>query len=57
VVTDGEKDGTNDWGGAASDDETVATHNTERRRTSEENLSDLVRNTPGFKVRPEAIID
>jgi hypothetical protein len=57
VVTEGESDGTNNWGGAKYDDETVAAHNTERRRTNEENLSDLVRNTPGFKVRPEAIID
>jgi hypothetical protein len=57
VVTDNESDGTNDWGGAESDNETVAAHNTERRRSNEENLSGLVRKAPSFKVRPEAIID
>jgi hypothetical protein len=57
VVTEDESDGNDDWGGAEFDDETVAVHNTERRRTNEENLSDLIRNTPGFKARPAAIID
>jgi hypothetical protein len=57
VVTEGESDGTNGWGGAKFDDETVAARNTERRQTNEENLLDLVRNTPGLKVRLEAIID
>jgi hypothetical protein len=57
VVLEDESDGTDDWGGAESDDETVAAQNTERRRTNEEKLSDLIRNTPGFKVCPNAIID
>jgi hypothetical protein len=57
VVSDDDLDGEADWGGAESDDETVAAHNTERRRANEENLSDLMRNTPGFKARPTAIID
>jgi hypothetical protein len=35
----------------------VAAHNTERPRANEENLSDLFQNTPGFKVRPAAIMD
>jgi hypothetical protein len=56
VVTDDESDG-NDWEGAESDEETVAAHNKERRRSNEENRSDLIRKAPGFKVRPEAIID
>jgi hypothetical protein len=57
VVTDDDSDGNEDWGGAESDDEMVAAHNTERRRANEENLSDLMRNTPGFKARPAAIMD
>jgi hypothetical protein len=57
VVTDDDSSGNDDWGGAESDDMTVAVHNTERRRANEENLSDLVRNTPGFKARPAAIIE
>jgi hypothetical protein len=42
VVTDDKSDGKDGWGGAKSDNETVAVHNTERRRSNEENLSDLV---------------
>jgi hypothetical protein len=57
VVSEDEADGTGDWGGAKSDDKTLAAHNTERARANEENLSNLFRNTPGFKVRPAAIID
>jgi hypothetical protein len=57
VVTDDESDGNDGWGGSESDDETVAVHNTERRRDNEENLSDLVRNTPSVKTRPAAIVD
>jgi hypothetical protein len=57
VVTDDDPDGNDDWGGARSDDMTVAVHSTEQRRANEENLSDLVRNTPGFKDRPAVIID
>jgi hypothetical protein len=57
VVTDDDSDGNDNWGGAESDDETVAAHNTEQRSANEENLSDLMQNTPGFKARPAAIID
>jgi hypothetical protein len=57
VVTDDEADGTNDRGGATYDYGTVAAHTTERRQPNEENLSDLVRKAPGFKVCPEAIIE
>jgi hypothetical protein len=35
----------------------VAVHNMKWRRSNEKNLSDLMRNTPGFKARPAAIID
>jgi hypothetical protein len=57
VVSYDDSDRDTNWRGAESDDETVAAHNTERRRAHEENLSDIMRPTPGFKARPVAIID
>jgi hypothetical protein len=57
VFLDNDSDGDTYWGGSKSDDETVAAHNTERRRANEENLSDIMQITPGFKTRLAAIID
>jgi hypothetical protein len=57
VVTDDDSNGNGDWVGSKADDKMVAAHNPKRRRANEENISDLMRNTPGFKARPTVIID